>query len=173
MRTSVALLWRLVLGPRVHASTRSQSATWKSINTDVTARLHRKSVPSTNYNNICTLLTELIKLSGDLPKVATTDQILGERFPAPFADTKIHGDPTFMSLTKPEEECKANGKSVSSTLGSGIQRHLDLVNSIAACECISPGAPFVPSLLPVLRAAGFRARCNSVPDRQSPSDFLW
>jgi len=64
--------------------------------------------------------------------------------------TKISGDPTYTSLAKLERECKANGKSVSSTLGGGLQGHLGLVCSTAAYNRISPGAPFVRPTLPVL-----------------------
>ena len=43
--------------------------------------------------------------------------------------TKITGDPTYASLAKLEKECKANGKSVRTTLGGGLQGHLGLVTS--------------------------------------------
>jgi hypothetical protein len=64
--------------------------------------------------------------------------------------TKIIGDPTYTSLAKLERECKANAKSVRSTLGGGNQGHLGLVSSIPAYERISPGMPFIRPLLPVL-----------------------
>jgi hypothetical protein len=64
--------------------------------------------------------------------------------------TKISGDPTYASLAKLERECKANGKSVSSTLGGGLQGHLGLVCSTVAYNRISPGVPFDRPLLPVL-----------------------
>jgi hypothetical protein len=48
--------------------------------------------------------------------------------------TKINGDPTYTSLAKLERECKANGKSVSTTLGGGLQGHLALVCSTAAYQ---------------------------------------
>jgi hypothetical protein len=43
--------------------------------------------------------------------------------------TKISGGPTYASLAKLERECKANGKSVSTTLSGGLQGHLGLVCS--------------------------------------------
>jgi hypothetical protein len=64
--------------------------------------------------------------------------------------TKISGDPTYTSLAKLERECKANGKSVRSTLGGGTQGHLGLVSSALAYERVSPGVPFVRPGLPVL-----------------------
>jgi hypothetical protein len=64
--------------------------------------------------------------------------------------TKINGDPTYTSLAKLERECKANGKSVSTTLGGGLQGHLGLVCSTAAYQRISPGVPFDRPILPVL-----------------------
>jgi hypothetical protein len=64
--------------------------------------------------------------------------------------TKISGDPTYASLAKLERECKANGKSVNSTLGGGLQGHLGLVCSASAYARVSPGAPFTRPLLPVL-----------------------
>jgi hypothetical protein len=64
--------------------------------------------------------------------------------------TKIHGDPTYESLAKLEKECKANGKSVRSTLGGGHNGHLGLVSSAIAYERSSPGVPFVRPTLPVL-----------------------
>jgi hypothetical protein len=64
--------------------------------------------------------------------------------------TKINGDPTYASLAKLERECKANGKSVSTTLGGGLQGHLGLVCSTAAYQRISPGVPFDRPILPVL-----------------------
>jgi hypothetical protein len=66
--------------------------------------------------------------------------------------TKIHGDPTYTSLSKLEKECKANGKSVTSTLGGGQQGHLGLVSSVPAYERIAPGTPFERPILPVLPA---------------------
>jgi hypothetical protein len=64
--------------------------------------------------------------------------------------TKISGDPTYTSLAKLERECKANGKSVSSTLGGGLQGHLGLVCSTLTYSRVSPGVPFVRPILPVL-----------------------
>jgi hypothetical protein len=64
--------------------------------------------------------------------------------------TKINGDPTYTSLAKLERECKANGKSVSTILGGGLQGHLGLVCSTAAYQRISPGVPFDRPILPVL-----------------------
>ena len=52
--------------------------------------------------------------------------------------TKIHGDPTCTSLALLEKECKANGKSVRSTLGGGNQGHLGLVSSVLAYERYHP-----------------------------------
>jgi hypothetical protein len=66
--------------------------------------------------------------------------------------TKISGDPTYTSLAKLEKECKANGKSVRSTLGGGHQGHLGLVSTALAYERSSPGVPFVRPDLPVLPA---------------------
>jgi hypothetical protein len=53
--------------------------------------------------------------------------------------TKIDGDPTYTSLAKLARECKANGKSVATTLGGGLQGYLGLVCSAAAYERVSPG----------------------------------
>jgi hypothetical protein len=64
--------------------------------------------------------------------------------------TKISGDPTYASLAKLEKECKANGKSVNSTLGGGLQGHLGLVSSTVAYARVSPGDPFIRPVLPVL-----------------------
>jgi hypothetical protein len=64
--------------------------------------------------------------------------------------TKISGDPTYTSLAKLERECKANGKSVSSTLGGGLRGHLGLVCSALTYNRVSPGVPFVRPLLPLL-----------------------
>jgi hypothetical protein len=64
--------------------------------------------------------------------------------------TKISGDPTYTSLAKLEKECKANGKSVSSTLGGGLQGHLGLICSATAYNRVSPGVPFTRPPLPVL-----------------------
>jgi hypothetical protein len=64
--------------------------------------------------------------------------------------TKINGDPTYKSLAKLERERKANGKSVSTTLGGGLQGHLGLVCSTAAYQRISPGVPFDRPILLVL-----------------------
>ena len=64
--------------------------------------------------------------------------------------TKISGDPTYASLAKLEKECKANGKSVNSTPGGGLQGHLGLVSSAVAYDRISPGIPFNRPILPVL-----------------------
>ena len=64
--------------------------------------------------------------------------------------TKISGDPTYTSLAKLERDCKANGKSVSSTLGGGRQGHLGLISSDISYACISPGEPFLRPVLPIL-----------------------
>jgi hypothetical protein len=64
--------------------------------------------------------------------------------------TRISGEPTYKSLAKLERECKANGKSVRSTLGGGLQGHLGLVCSATTYNRISPGAPFTRPILPVL-----------------------
>ena len=64
--------------------------------------------------------------------------------------TKIQGDPTYTSLAKLEKECKANGKSVPTTLGGGTQGHLGLVSSAIAYDRVSPGVPFNRPALPVL-----------------------
>ena len=64
--------------------------------------------------------------------------------------TKIPGDPTYTSLAQLEKECKANAKSVRSTLGGGSQGHLGLVSSVAAYERVVPGVPFVRPVLPVM-----------------------
>jgi hypothetical protein len=66
--------------------------------------------------------------------------------------TKIRGDPTYSSLAKLQKECKANGKSVRSTLGGGTQGHLGLISSAIAYERVSPGVPFLRPALPVLPA---------------------
>ena len=64
--------------------------------------------------------------------------------------TKITGDPTYSSLAKLEQECKANGKSVNSTLGGGLQGHLGLVCTALTYDRVSPGIAFDRPLLPVL-----------------------
>jgi hypothetical protein len=64
--------------------------------------------------------------------------------------TKISGDPTYESLAKLGRECKANSKSVSTTLGGGLQGHLGLVCSATAYKRISPGVPFDRPILPVI-----------------------
>jgi hypothetical protein len=64
--------------------------------------------------------------------------------------TKIHGDPTYASLAKLTKECKANGKSVPTTLGGGLQGHLGLVTSAVAYKRSAPGTPFTRPNLPVL-----------------------
>jgi hypothetical protein len=64
--------------------------------------------------------------------------------------TKISGNPAYASLAKLERECKANGKSVSTTLGGGLQGHLGLVCSTTAYNRISPGVPFDRPILPVI-----------------------
>jgi hypothetical protein len=64
--------------------------------------------------------------------------------------TKINGDPTYAKLAKLEREYKANGKSVSTKLGGGLQGHLRLVCSTAAYHRISPGVPFDRPILLVL-----------------------
>jgi hypothetical protein len=50
---------------------------------------------------------------------------------------KISGDPTYASLTKLEKECKANRKSVTSTLGGGLQGHLGLVSNALTYSCLT------------------------------------
>jgi hypothetical protein len=64
--------------------------------------------------------------------------------------TKITGDPTYANLAKLERKCKANGKSVSTTLGGGLQGHLGLICSTAAYNRISPNVPFTRPVLPIL-----------------------
>jgi hypothetical protein len=64
--------------------------------------------------------------------------------------TRISGEPTYKSLAKLERECKANGKSVRSTLGGGLQGHLGLICSATTYNRISPGVPFTRPVLPVL-----------------------
>jgi hypothetical protein len=64
--------------------------------------------------------------------------------------TKISGKPTYKSLAKLERECKAKGKSVSSTLGGGLLGHLGLVCNTHTYNHISPGVPFVLPFLLVL-----------------------
>jgi hypothetical protein len=64
--------------------------------------------------------------------------------------TKISGDPTYTSLAKLERECKANGKSVPTTLGGGAHGHLGLVSSAIAYERVSPGVTFDRPTPPVL-----------------------
>jgi hypothetical protein len=63
---------------------------------------------------------------------------------------KINSDPAYTSLARLEKECKANGKSIQSTLGGGNQGHLRLVSSVLAYERVSPGVPFERPVLPVL-----------------------
>ena len=57
--------------------------------------------------------------------------------------TNISGEPTYKSLAKLKRECKANGKSVSSTLGGGLQGHLGLMCNAHTYNRVSPGVPFV------------------------------
>jgi hypothetical protein len=64
--------------------------------------------------------------------------------------TKISGDPSYKNLAKLERECKANRKSVRSTLGGGLQGHLGLVCSAPAYNRVSRDVPFVRPALPVL-----------------------
>ena len=66
--------------------------------------------------------------------------------------TKISSNLTYKtSLAKIEKEIKANGKSVSSTLGGGSQgQHLGLVSSYSAYDRVSHGVPFIRPDLPVL-----------------------
>jgi hypothetical protein len=64
--------------------------------------------------------------------------------------TKIHGNPTYASLAKLTNECKANGKSVPTTLGGGRQGHLRLITSAVAYKRSAPGTPFTRPTLPVL-----------------------
>jgi hypothetical protein len=66
---------------------------------------------------------------------------------------KISADPTYTSLAKLEKECKSNRKSISSTLGGGLQGHLGLVSSTLAYNCVSPGVPFILLVLPDLTGA--------------------
>ena len=68
--------------------------------------------------------------------------------------TKIIGGPTYTSLAQMEKECKANAKSVSSTLGGGQQGYLGLVSSIQAYERVAPGEPFIRPPLPVFQHFG-------------------
>jgi hypothetical protein len=68
--------------------------------------------------------------------------------------TKINGDPAYASLAKLKQECKASGKSVSATLGGGLQQGHALagllVCSAATYHGISTGVPFDHPILPVL-----------------------
>ena len=74
--------------------------------------------------------------------------------------TKIRGDPTYLSLSELEKECRANGMSVQTTLGGGAQGHLGLTCSAPAYERVAPGTPFIRPVLPVLQqtanATGFQ-----------------
>ena len=87
------------------SSTRPQSATWNGTQSTLTSRQIRailKLQPLDHNSNQLflvttdSLLTELIELSVDLPKVATTENVClphqqsGERLlPAPFADENL------------------------------------------------------------------------------------
>jgi hypothetical protein len=84
--------------------------------------------------------------------------------------TKISGDPTYKSLAKLEKECKANGKSVRSTLGGGNQGHLGLVSTALAYERSSPGAPFVRPDLPVLPPALAESTAAQIADARHTYD---
>jgi hypothetical protein len=64
--------------------------------------------------------------------------------------TKTVGDPTYQSLVKLEMECKANGKSVPSTLGGGNQGYLGLIVNPTVYARISPNDPFIRPTLPIL-----------------------
>jgi hypothetical protein len=64
--------------------------------------------------------------------------------------TTINGNQTYSNLAKLKKECKANSKSVQSTLGGGNQGHLGLVSSVLTYKCVSPGVPFDRPVLPVL-----------------------
>jgi hypothetical protein len=86
--------------------------------------------------------------------------------------TKISGDPTYTSLAKLEKECKANGKSVSSTLGGGLQGHLGLVCNALAYNRVSPDVPFVRPLLPVLPDLTGSTAPQIAEARQTYADHL-
>jgi hypothetical protein len=64
--------------------------------------------------------------------------------------TKTVGDPTYQSLVKLEMECKANGKSMPSTLGGGDQGYLGLIVNATVYARISPNDPFIRPTLPIL-----------------------
>jgi hypothetical protein len=86
--------------------------------------------------------------------------------------TKISGDPTYNSLAKLEKECKANGKSVRSTLGGGNQGHLGLVSTALAYERSSPGVPFVRPTLPVLPALADSTAAQIADARHTYNDNM-
>lgn len=86
--------------------------------------------------------------------------------------TKISGDPTYESLAKLERECKANGKSVRSTLGGGSQGLLGLVSSARAYERSSPGVPFVRPDLPEPINFGAGTAAQLAEARQQYDDNL-
>jgi hypothetical protein len=64
--------------------------------------------------------------------------------------TKTIGHPTYQSLVKLEMECKANGKSVPSTLGGSRQGYLGLIVNAMVYARISPNDPFIRPILPIL-----------------------
>jgi hypothetical protein len=86
--------------------------------------------------------------------------------------SKISGDPTYTSLAKLEKECKANGKSVRSTLGGGIQGHLGLVSSALAYDRVSPGVPFIRPALPVLPDLANATSAQIAEARQTYTDNM-
>jgi hypothetical protein len=85
---------------------------------------------------------------------------------------KISGDPTYTSLDKLEKECKANGKSVHSTLGGGNRGHLGLISSVLAYKCVSQGVHFVRPELPVLPALANTTGPRIAEARQTYTDTM-
>ena len=67
--------------------------------------------------------------------------------------TPISGDPNYENLANLTQECKSNGRAVTSTLGGGNQGHLGMITSAAAYTRIAPGTPFIRPALPVLTIA--------------------
>jgi hypothetical protein len=86
--------------------------------------------------------------------------------------TKIGGDATYTSLAKRERECKANGKSVLSTLGGGSQGHLGLVCSALAYNCVSPGVHFDWPVLLVLADLAASTTAQITTARQQYEDGI-
>jgi hypothetical protein len=115
--------------------------------------VHSMVLSSVLFHDPCNVCIRKVVLLPRVPKQLTmSDSHINYRedyFQHPSL-TKISGDPTYSSLAKLEKECKANDKSVWSTLGGDSQGHLGLVSIALSYDHVSPGIPFVRPVLPVL-----------------------